>query len=395
MARLNSHLERILGRIDNLDSVNLTILAKRLIRERHLLESVFNTIREGVIVIDAQGTIAYANQSAVHLLGIKLSEVGNEVIWKHFPELQQTFDGVEMVDGVSLASHEIEITYPEHRLIRLYRVAIDYDRSEEEPDQQRHWALILSDVTQQHVSTQELLEHERTATIFKLAAGVAHEIGNPLNSINIHLQLMKRQMEKSKVISKEDEKMEKSLDACMSEVKRLDGIISHFLNAIKPRPLDLEDLNLCEVLAEVLSFLKEELEDLKIKVALEFDKELPIVLGDRNQIKQVFFNVFKNAMEAMDSGGTITITFRNDDNDVYIDMLDTGVGISEEDLAHIFEPYYSTKETGHGLGMMVVQRILRAHGGKIAVKSETGKGTMVTLQFPQKHRRVRLLTQEK
>ena len=118
---------------------------------------------------------------------------------------------------------------------------------------------------------------------------------------------------------------------------------------------------------------------------------LPPVSGDRGQLTQVFFNILKNAMEAMPRGGLITLATEVDDEFVGIRITDTGVGMERDAISRIFDPFYTTKEGGHGLGMMIVLRILRAHGAQAGVDSEPGRGTTVTLRFPQKHRRVRLL----
>ncbi len=177
----------------------------------------------------------------------------------------------------------------------------------------------------------------------------------------------------------------------MAEIERLDGIIRNFLEAIRPQPPNLAEVDLLALLAEVLALQQQELENLGIRVEVEVVHPPPPILGDRNQIKQVFFNLLKNAMEAMSRGGRLRIAARADDAWVHLAFADNGVGIAQADLPRIFQPYFSTKRGGHGLGMMIVQRILRAHGGQIALESTVGKGTTVTLQFPLKNRRVRLL----
>jgi two-component system, sporulation sensor kinase E len=115
------------------------------------------------------------------------------------------------------------------------------------------------------------------------------------------------------------------------------------------------------------------------------------VMADRNQLKQVFFNVVKNAVEAMQPGGKLHIVTRSDDDCVYVLFGDTGSGIRQEDMLRLFEPYHTTKPSGHGLGLMIVQRIMREHGGQVGIESRPGTGTVVTLQFPRKDRRVRML----
>jgi signal transduction histidine kinase len=249
--------------------------------------------------------------------------------------------------------------------------------------------VILSDITKEKESTEARIEDERTSSILLLAAGVAHELGNPLNSLTIHLQLMERKLKKLKV-TKDSNSLAESVRICREEVTRLDGIISNFLEAIRPRPPDLADIDLNDLLAEVLRFQHRELADRGIEVEVD-TPDLPAVLADRNQIKQVFFNVTKNAMEAMRPGGKLKIRSRADDENVFLLFADSGTGIKQEDLVRLFQPYHTTKTGGHGLGLMIAQRIMRAHGGQIGLDSKQSVGTIVTLQFPRKDRRVRML----
>ena len=124
---------------------------------------------------------------------------------------------------------------------------------------------------------------------------------------------------------------------------------------------------------------------------VEASPDLPVLMADRNQLKQVFFNVIKNAMEAMEPGGQLNLKTRSDDASVYLMFGDNGTGIKQEDLLRLFEPYHTTKPGGNGLGLMIVQRIMKEHGGQVGVESKAGVGTVVTLEFPRKDRRVRVL----
>ncbi len=146
-----------------------------------------------------------------------------------------------------------------------------------------------------------------------------------------------------------------------------------------------------EIIEDVLRFQGRELSDRDLTVEADLPASTPLIMADRNQLKQVFFNLVKNAMEAMPAGGKLAIRVRADDDSVFVRLADSGAGIRTEDLAKLFSPYHTTKTGGHGLGLMIVQRIMRDHGGHIGIESKEGVGTVVTLQFPQKHRRVRML----
>ncbi|MDR2981439.1 MAG: PAS domain S-box protein [Puniceicoccales bacterium] len=381
-----SPLDRILGRIDDLDPANLAILVQRLIGERDLLETVFNTIQEGILVINVDGVIEYSNRAANRIIGLKESDAGKAVLWKLVPGLARSLDiNLDDTDAMPAVAREVEITYPEPRLVRLHLSRLANDAPE-----RIRFVVILLDITADKISTEDLVESERINSIFTLAAGVAHELGNPLNSINIHLQLIQRHLAKI-AATPTTERIAESTQICAEEIKRLDGIIHHFLEAIRPHEPDLQDVNLLPIIAEVSALLRSQLEDLGIHVSVSIGQDLPVISGDRNQLKQVFFNIVKNAMEAMDSGGEIDIQADADDEFVYVRLRDNGKGIERDDLTRIYDPFFTTKRGGHGLGMMVVMRILKAHGGRLGIDSVPGVGTTVTLQFPQKHRRIRML----
>lgn len=386
----HSPLDRVLGQLDHLDGTNLQNLINRLAQERTLFEGIFNTVREGILVVSKEGVVEYSNSEARKMVGLKESDIGNAVLWKWIPDLAPVIDvdgaEPEFAEEVS-ATREIEMTYPEHRFVRVYMVPF-----EEFEEMEPHFVVILTDITKEITVTEEKIESGKISSIFLLAAGVAHELGNPLNSLTIHLQLMQRQLD---LIEDEKvrEKMQHSLSICASEVERQDGIITHFLEAIRPSPPDFQDTNLVEVLESVLRVQEQELKNSKVDVELEVGDEPPIIAGDMNQMKQLFFNIFKNAREAMQEGGTLHIETRSDDDSFYVVIADTGEGIDKEDLASVFQPYYSTKDSGSGLGLLIVNRILRDHGGQVGIDSKPGMGTVISLKFPKKHRRIRLLSQ--
>jgi two-component system, sporulation sensor kinase E len=380
-------LDRLLGRLDTLDTADLAHLVQRLARERGLFEEIFNTLQEGVLVIGPDGVIEYANASAHQLIGWSGEGLAGRPLWRLVPGLRPSLDAAldNTAAGQPAVTREFELTYPEPRTVRLYMVPFRGERGTA-----RRFAVILADITREKQATGEQIENERTSSILLLAAGVAHELGNPLNSLTIHLQLIGRKLKKLKA-SPEIASVGESIAICREEVQRLDGIVKNFLQAIQPRPPNLAETNLAEVLGEVLKVQQGEFSDRGITIEAETASDLPAVMADRDQLKQVFFNITKNALEAMQPGGKLKIKSRSDDDSVYLLVGDSGAGIKQEDLIRLFQPYFTTKSSGHGLGLMIAQRIMREHGGQLGIESQPGVGTVVTLQFPRKERRVRML----
>lgn len=387
MAKKESSLDRVLGHIESLDATNLTNLAQKLARERAYLETVFNTALEGILVVDEDGAVQYANESGLRMIGLKESDVGSSLLWRLIPGLRDSLglaEGEPLRDSIS--SRELELTYPEQRFVRIYFLPF----KEPVGDEDKQFVVMLSDITSEKISKDETIESEKIASILLLAAGVAHELGNPLNSLTIHLQLMERQLKKIEA-SPSSEKLGNSLEVCRGEVERLDGIIKNFLEAIRPQDPDFQVLDLSLVLEEVFEVVGSELSDRDIKVEVEVLAEPPIVRADRNQMKQVFFNLIKNAMEAMKPGGTLKIVSRSDEERIYLQFGDSGAGIRQSDLSRVFQPYHTTKKGGSGLGLMIVQRILRSHGGQVGIDSQEGVGTVVTLELPKRNRKLKML----
>ena len=381
----HSSLDRVLGRLDTLDSVNLANLVQRLARERGVFEEIFNTLQEGVLVISDDGAIECANHAAGRLVGLG-EDVAGQTLWRLVPGLRNSLGAALDGDGAApVVAREFELTYPEARVVRLYMVPFRAPGA----GQARRFAVILTDITKERATTERRIESERNSSIVLLAAGVAHELGNPLNSLTIHLQLIERRLKRLKD-GRDAAALGESLRICRDEVTRLDGIISNFLGAIRPQPPDLAETELGALVAEVLRVQHRELEDRGIAVEVEA-APVPAVLADRNQIKQVIFNLTKNAMEAMEPGGSLRIRSRADDECVYLVFADTGAGIRADDLGRLFQPYHTTKPGGNGLGLMIAQRIMREHGGQVGIESKEGVGTVVTLQFPRRDRRARML----
>ena len=223
--------------------------------------------------------------------------------------------------------------------------------------------------------------HEnRLAFLGELAAGLAHEIKNPLSTIRMNLELLKEDWKGAKA-EKEIRTLRK-IDLLGREVRRLEEIVQSFLKFARGLDLKLVRLNLSTVVAEVLEFSQPELERKSIRLRSSLDPALPDALADANQVKQALLNVIVNAEQAMEKGGELIVRTRSEGGEVAIDVADTGSGIAPEVLSRIFQPYFSTKKGGTGLGLSTTRRIVEEHGGRITVTSDPGRGTQVTLRFP-------------
>ncbi|GIO88054.1 hypothetical protein J25TS5_49860 [Paenibacillus faecis] len=377
--RLNrkDELGQLAGQIDTMaDSLGhyMTVLKEkseenRLMKEH--LESIINQTADAIHVIDLEGRVLRVNSAFEELFGWTSEEiVGTQPDfippillsegerWSKETRRGKPFVLTETVrlrkDGsevhVSISESPI---YDEHGRIMAY-ISITRDMTE-------------------HNKMEELLRRsEKLTTVGQLAAGVAHEIRNPLTTLRGFLQMQQR----TKSIN------QMHTDIMLSELDRINLIVSEFLILAKPQAVQFEVRDVRFTLGDVISLLDSEAHLHNIEFQPHFSSSPVLVHCEENQLKQVFINILKNAMEAMPAGGTIRLQLAEESGAAIIRVTDEGEGISKERLEKLGEPFYTNKEKGTGLGLMVTQRIIEGHRGSMRIESELGKGTCVTIILP-------------
>ena len=404
-------VEKLIGRLGRIGPEDVQNYFLRLAQEKGFLETVFNSIQEGIIVTDAKGRITYLNDAACQLFGLE----ADDSIGKRLDERVRGLDWNALSRSEGPISRDMEIFYPSNRFINFYSVPLVIERqpTDDKIDnrnidppsptaspartsgatsisgEQVGHAIILRDITETRRSEQQTIESERLNALTLLAAGVAHEIGNPLNSLNIHLQLIEREARKLDGANRAE--LHESVEVARAEINRLDSIISQFLRAIRPTRPQLRPENVNSIIEEAVRFFAPEIKDRDIVVEQELRSDLPLLELDRDQMKQAFYNVIKNSFEAMKRRGILRIRTDMDESHVTVRFTDTGGGISPDNLSRVFEPYFTTKTSGTGLGLLIVRRIVREHGGELSIESSEGKGLTLIIRLPHIDRRVRML----
>ncbi|KIE57853.1 histidine kinase [Methylacidiphilum kamchatkense Kam1] len=380
----HSFLSKLLGKFERVGPHEIQNVFLRLVKEKGFLEAIFNSLQEGIVVLDNRGKIQYANMALQRLFGVN----PEEVVGKEIKQCVPLIDWPELIALEKMVSRDFQVFYPEPRYLNLSLIPL-----EEMGNKNAAFIAIFYDITATREKTLEVIETEKLNLLTMLAAGVAHELGNPINALSIHFQLLEKRFKKllQKNEEKGDKEIESSFSAIRSELRRLDGIINQFLKAIRPSPPKLRLLSVNQVLKQTVEFLSPEFQNLDIILEMNLDRGLPLLRADKNQLKQAFYNILKNSIEAVGKNGIIKISTHYDDSFLTISFQDNGGGIPQEAMSQVFKPYFTTKASGTGLGLLIVRRIIRDHGGEVQIESENGKGTTVKILLPRAERLIRLL----
>jgi len=399
---MRQFIKRALQKIGKLDTEQVKDLLILAANEIDRLETVMDSLIRGVLVCDTAHKLILANKAARRFLSLASYEPGRETIWGLISdEIVSEFIAQTLISSDKVEGKEFNVDV--NGIDRFLSVSV----VPVVQDQKVTGSLVLvDDITERKSKEARMRRMESLASLTTLAGGIAHEIKNPLGSLSIHVQLIQKAMTAQEKLCDElrfsakhecdpnrhFRQIDKYLKVLTEEVDRLNSIVVDFLFALRPINANLRRGDINALIAELAGFVYFELKNADIECVLNLAETLSAIDFDAGLMKPALLNVIQNAAAAMSGGGKLKITTEETDEEIRIVIADTGTGISEENLSKIFEPYFSTKKNGTGLGLTVLYKIVKEHRGEISVKSREGEGTAFTIALPKPQTERKLIT---
>lgn len=386
--------ERAADRLDKIDSTQLRELLRRLTSDNDLLGMVLDSMARGIIVTDTAGRILLVNRAAERLVPFRTSEYAQSCVWTVISDaeiagfLQETLQHQENArerDFTIAAGAMRTLSFDVLPLVHEGHVAGNL--------------IYAEDVTEKRAAEARLRRTESLAALATLTAGVAHEIKNPLGAVSIHLQLIRRRLrgERQEPDAAAWSAVREAVGVIEEEVERLNQIVVDYLFAVRPMNVNLTSGQVNEVLAELLRLLRPELKEAGIELREQLGNDLPRVRLDQRYLREALLNIIKNAIAAMveatssDRPRVLAVASATDGESVTIRIGDTGPGIPQEIQGKVFEPYFTTRDFGSGLGLTLVYKIVKEHLGEIELDSKPGSGSTFSISIPIPQTEQRLL----
>lgn len=337
---------------------------------------IIASLSEGVAVFDADRRLRLANPACRCLLGRELRRGArpSDILPEGDPLLQAVG---RALDGTPLENVDVQYHSPDsrHRWLRVDAMALADGQGAV-----LGTMLAFKDISELKRAERHMWQVEKMTALGRLAASVAHEVGNPLGAIDIQLQLLEEDMARA------DHELAataaRRLQIARGEMRRLDTIVHNFLRFSRPPALHLKRVAPNDLLRHIFALVEPEAREHNITLQLDLEPEVPGIQADENQLSQAVLNLLINAFQAVPDGSSIELRSSVMDTDVQITIHDSGHGIPPQDLERIFEFYYTTKDEGTGLGLSIAQRIVHQHGGTLTVDSVEGQGTQVAVRLP-------------
>ncbi len=373
----NRLLKKVIEDLSSCPEDELVKLVNKAIEEEDILYTLFDKLEDGHLVVNEKSIVVFANTKAKSSIPYKRS--GNTIEGLHIDECVIDKDMNTYISQVLKGeenAEEKDFSIQSGNEVRVFRVSF----TPIETKGRVFVDIAIKEITSLIRKEARLRRSESLASMTTMAAGVAHEIKNPLAAMRIHTQLLRKLLEKKGTLTLDD--AESYLSVLEEEIDHLNKIAVDFLFAVKPMDVELKKDNINKIVSEIIEFLEPEAEEKKIEIVSSLSPYIPNIEVDSHLFRQALLNLIQNAFAAIGSNGRLTISTKMNGNFVSVRVEDTGIGIDEDKLSRIFEPYYTTKASGTGLGLTVVYKIMKEHNGDIHVTSTKGKGTTFTLDFP-------------
>ena len=355
---------------------------KNLASLRVLHERIVESIRSGLITTDLDGNIFTFNAAATEITGYRLDEMQGKSIYDLFGDIREQIDLslAAAGEGDQLPRFETDLLTPDGFAVRIgFSVSLLFSETN---DATGH-IITFQDLTEIRSMEESVRRKDRLAAVGRVAAGLAHEIRNPLGAMRGAIQVLESNTPR--------ESMSAGLmDIILKESDRLNSIITNFLGYARPAAVDFAETDICEGIRDTLTLLRHSPDVSEDHIlADDLGAEPAIISGDAAQLKQIFWNLARNAIQAMPGGGTLRVGVETiPNNRVRIVFEDTGRGMSPDQVEQLFEPFSNSTSGGTGLGLSIVYQIVKDHNGAINVRSTEGKGTTITVELPREARRV-------
>ncbi len=344
---------------------------KLLLDTRAFASETIKSLPMGIVVVDKDSNVNYINDAACFLLAECFADAGKENAEDLLPDgIWQLRKKITM--GESVAEKELFLETADKKTLPVLVSVTDII---DEKDNALGFVFILKDLSELKELEIKMQRKEKLAALGSLAAGIAHEVRNPLSSIKGYATFF------ASLFEKESENR-KAAYIMAEEVDRVDRVISELLEFAKPAELKLKETDMEQLIANSLRIIKHEAADAGVNLIKEFDQPLPVLKIDPDRFIQVLLNLYINAIQAMEDGGDLTIKAGIEKDALILEICDTGTGISPENQESVFNPYFTTKKQGTGLGLAIVYKIIESHNGTIHIQSIKGKGTTFVILIP-------------
>ncbi|MDR1747933.1 MAG: PAS domain S-box protein, partial [Spirochaetaceae bacterium] len=388
---MREFVQRVVQKLPKMTNEQVRPLFELLTGEYEKLDSIIESLSTGLLICDVKWNLLQANKAAERYIRLKPRGNSAQPVWS-------------MIDDEDISSF-LHTCWKRQKSVNSQEFSIDSSGSvrfitvSTMPLVQKRrvtGAIIrIDDITEKRNHEILLRRMENLATLTSLAASVAHEIKNPLGSISIHIQLVQKAIRTARGgdgLLPDESRIEKYLGIVNEEIERLNRIIVDFLFAVRPINATLLPINPVQILSGLGEFFRPELESCNIDLQMNLLENSPELMLDERLFKQMIINLVKNSIASMPSGGMIWISTLIKEDRYIIKVADTGEGMPSEALERIFEPYYTTKANGTGLGLTMVYKIVQEHSGTVEVQSVPDEGTVFSITFPIPQKEKKLLS---